>query len=403
MYKTKTLSNGLKIAYERIPHARSISAGVWVLSGSRYETCPGMSHFIEHMLFKGTTTKTAKEIAEKMDATGGQLNAYTTREYTSYYSITVAEHIEEALELLSDMIKNPLLSESDIETEKEVVISEIAMYEDSPEDLVFDLMEENAFSGNTLGRSITGSKESVASITKDDILSHMEKFYVPANMVLSVAGNFDEDNLLSLIDKYFGDMKSGDSVKIEAIKPAFFAGENIRKKDIEQANIALCYESFGYEDERRYPLIVLNNVLGGGMSSRLFQSIREKEGLAYSVYSSVTSYKDIGLFSVYAGLKPEHVEKTIDIIKSEIENVIKEGITDEELFRAKKQINGGIILGGETVSSHMSSLGKWILLNGEMKDEDYLVSKIEEVTKEDILSVAKEVFGENKFFLQIVE
>ena len=200
MYNIKVLSNGLKIAYEKLPYARSFSAGVWVLSGSRFERKGGMSHFIEHMLFKGTKTKSARDIAETMDLTGGQLNAYTTREYTVYYSVTVAEKRKESLELLADMIKNSVFRESDIELEKNVVVEEIAMYEDSPEDLAFDLLEEHAFSGSGLGKSITGTRESVRSVTRDEILEHMGSYYVPSNMVLAVAGNFDEEELISLAE-----------------------------------------------------------------------------------------------------------------------------------------------------------------------------------------------------------
>lgn len=403
MIQIKTLSNNLKIAYERLPHARSVSAGVWVLSGSRFEDISGMSHFIEHMLFKGTKTKTAREIAEKMDLTGGQLNAYTTREYTSYYALTVDKSLSEALEVLSDMVINSRFSENDIELEKNVVLEEIAMYEDSPEDLVFDLLEEHAFAGNTLGRSITGTRESVKSITRNSIMEHMEKFYSPSNMVLSVAGNFCEDELLLCADKYFGDMKDSGLTVPKAIKPLFATGENTTVKDIEQANLAIGYECFGYDDDRRYPVIILNNAFGSSMSSRLFQRIREEEGLAYSVYSSLGSYKDIGLFSIYAGLKSENLEKTEKIIKEETEKLISSGLTEEEILRAKKQIAGSLILSAESVSSHMSSMGKGILLNGKVKSETEILEKVEAVTSEDVLKAAQTIFGEGKCFKEIVK
>lgn len=402
MIKIKTLSNNLKIAYERISHARSISAGVWVLSGSRYEKISGMSHFIEHMLFKGTKNKTAREIAEKMDKTGGQLNAYTTREYTAYYAHTVSECMDDALELLSDMIKNSLFSPDDIELEKNVVLEEIAMYEDSPEDLVFDLLEEHAFSGNTLGRSITGTKESVKSITQKAIYEHMASFYTPSDMVISVAGNFDEEKMLYLVEKYFGDIEDKNKTEIELIKPTFTTGENITFKDIEQANLAIGFESFGYEDDWRYPLIILNNALGSSMSSRLFQRIREEEGLAYSVYTSVSTYRDTGLFSIYAGLKPENIEKTEKIIKEEIGKLLNNGFTEDEIERAKRQITGSIILSSEGVGSHMSSMGKGILLSGRVKSEEELLDKVSSVKKEDIIKVSKMLFGKDNFFKETV-
>lgn len=402
MYKTKVLSNNLKVVYERIPHARSVSAGVWVLSGSRYERISGMSHFIEHMLFKGTKTKTARQVAEKTDRCGGQLNAYTTREYTAFYSLTPADSLEDSLELLSDMINNSVFSEKDIALEKNVVLEEIAMYEDSPEDLVFDLLEEHAFFGNTLGRSITGTKESVNSITREDIIEHMESFYTPGNMILAVAGSFDEDRLLEMSEKYFGtaiDRPIGAAI---IKKPEFFTGSDTVIKDIEQANIAVGFESFGYDNDERYPLIILNNALGGGMSSRLFQKIREESGLAYSVYTSVSNYRDTGIFAVYAGLAEKNLDNTLDIIKEELKMLVKEGLTEEETERAKEQVAGSLILSGESVSTHMSSLGRGMLLSGEIKDEDYLLSKIRAVTAEDVKRTAQIIFGGQKSYTQIV-
>lgn len=402
MYELKVLSNGLKIAYEKMPYARSVSAGVWVLSGSRTEKVGGMSHFIEHMLFKGTKTKSARTIAEKMDLTGGQLNAYTTREYTVYYSVTVADKMGEALELLSDMIKNSAFAEKDIELEKNVVIEEIAMYEDSPEDLVFDLLEENAFKGNSLGKSITGTRESVRSITRDAILEHMHDFYTPENMVLAVAGNFDEDELFTLASEFFGDMQKREAKQSLIVKPCFNTGRDVVKKDIEQTNISVGFPGFGYDNEARYPLIVLNNAFGGGMSSRLFQKIREEAALAYSVYTSVASYRDTGIYSIYAALTPENLERTEKIIANEIANLTENGLTEQEIIRAKEQITGSVILGGEGVGAHMSALGKGILLSGRVRSEDETIEKIRAVTSEDILLTARKIFGDGKNFTQIV-
>lgn len=403
MHEIRTLSNELKIVYEKLPYARSVAAGVWVLSGSRSEELSGMSHFIEHMLFKGTKTKTAREIAEAMDATGGQLNAYTTREYTGFYSITTSEHMKDALEMLSDMVKNSRFSEDDIATEKNVVAEEIAMYEDSPEDLVFDLLEENAFFGNPLGRSITGTKKSVEAITRGDILKHMEDFYVPENMVISVAGNFSEETLLELCEDYFGSMPARPARRVTTETPMFHTGENTVIKDIEQANLAIGYESFGYNDDRRYPLIVLNSAFGGGMSSRLFQKVREESGLAYSVYTSVTTYRDTGVYAIYAGLKNENLKTTRAIIEEEIDKLLSSGLTEAELDRAKEQVAGGILLGGESTSSHMSALGKGILLSGRVREEEELIGKVRAVTCDDVLSVARDVFKKKASFTQIVK
>lgn len=403
MYKIKVLSNGLKVVYERMPYARSVSAGVWVLSGSRCEKIGGMSHFIEHMLFKGTKTKTARRIAELTDNTGGQLNAYTTREYTAFYSVTVADKLQETLELLSDMIKNSVFEPKDIELEKNVVTEEISMYEDSPEDLVFDLLEEHAFRGNSLGRSITGSRESVRAIKRSDIIEHMKLFYTPGNMVLSLAGCIDEERLLALAEEYFGDMAPSDKKTEQIVTPEFFSGSDTVIKDIEQANVAIGFKGYGYDNNLKYPFIVLNNALGGGMSSRLFQKIREESGLAYSVYTSAASYKDIGIYSIYAGLAPENLEKTVEIIHSELSAVVQNGLSEDELCRAKEQIRGSVILSGESVSSHMNVLGKGMLLSGRVREEDELLEKISAVTADDVLLSARAVFGDGKCFTQIVK
>lgn len=403
MYKIKVLSNGLKVVYERMPYARSVSAGVWVLSGSRCEKIGGMSHFIEHMLFKGTKTKTARRIAELTDNTGGQLNAYTTREYTAFYSVTVADKLQETLELLSDMIKNSVFEPKDIELEKNVVTEEISMYEDSPEDLVFDLLEEHAFRGNSLGRSITGSRESVRAIKRSDIIEHMKLFYTPGNMVLSVAGCIDEERLLALAEEYFGDMAPSDKKTEQIVTPEFFSGSDTVIKDIEQANVAIGFKGYGYDNNLKYPFIVLNNALGGGMSSRLFQKIREESGLAYSVYTSAASYKDIGIYSIYAGLAPENLEKTVEIIHSELSAVVQNGLSEDEICRAKEQIRGSVILSGESVSSHMNVLGKGMLLSGRVREEDELLEKISAVTADDVLLSARAVFGDGKCFTQIVK
>ncbi|MDP4133702.1 MAG: pitrilysin family protein [Bacillota bacterium] len=402
MYKTNTLSNGLKIAYENIPYARSVSAGVWVLSGSRYEKISGMSHFIEHMFFKGTKTKTAKEIAQSMDSTGGQLNAFTTREYTCFYAHTVADKLAASFEILSDMLLNSKLSSEDIELEKRVVIEEIAMYEDSPEDLTFDLLLNNAWKDQPLGRNIAGTKESVASFTREDILEHINGFYVPEKMLISVAGLINEDEVLSLSNQYFGKMEKRVPLITENKKPIFNAGSHRAKKDIEQANIAFGFESFDMQSEKKYPLAVMNYMFGGGMSSRLFQSIREKEGLAYSIYSSVESYKDAGMFSIYAGLNRENLEKTRDLIKKEIDLLLKEGISDEELYRSKEQIKGSIILGHESVGSKMNTIGKGLILLGKVQSEEEIISKIDEVNLKDVQNVIEEIFASGRFFEEIV-
>ncbi len=401
MYKVNILPNGLTVVYEHLPYARSVSAGVWVLSGSRFEKISGMSHFIEHMLFKGTTTKSARQIAERMDAVGGQLNAYTTREYTNFYSLTRPEHLPNALELISDMVCHARFDEADIAMEKNVVEEEIAMYEDSPEDLVFDLLEEHAFFGHPLGRGICGTRESVRALSRQDILAHMEAFYTPANMVLSVAGAFDEGALLALSEQYFGAMSPGQSARPADAPPRFFSGEHTQTKDIEQSNLAWGFESCGAQAPERYALLVLSNAFGGGMSSRLFQKIREEAGLAYSVYTSLAAYRDIGLFSVYAALKENNRPRVLSIIDEEIKRLKRDNLTNDEIDRAKEQLIGGIVLSGEATSSHMASLGKGMLLRGRVIEEEEALRHIRAVTADDISLAAAAVFGRDGF-LQVV-
>ncbi|NLV62229.1 MAG: insulinase family protein, partial [Clostridiaceae bacterium] len=278
MYQETVLKNNLTIVYERIPFVRSVSFGLWIGAGSRYETREqnGISHFIEHMLFKGTGTRTAEDIARTIDNIGGQINAFTGKECTCFYTKTLDEDLPTAIELISDMLFNSTFEPVHIETERKVIAEEISMYEDYPEEMVHDMLTEEVWSGNSLGYPILGNYYSVAGITRDDILNHMRAFYVPENSVISVAGNFDDKKLLDLVEKYFGHWQSHNYCKIHAYKPWFNRSIKVKKKETEQVHMCLGFRGVKQGEENLYSLLTLNNILGGGMSSRLFQKVREE-------------------------------------------------------------------------------------------------------------------------------
>lgn len=403
LYNKSMLSNGLRVVSERVPYVRSVSVGVWVNSGSRYEpeSEAGISHFIEHLLFKGTERRTARQIAEEIDSVGGQLNAFTGKEYTCFYCRVLDEHISLALDLLSDMIQNSLFRDEDIEKERGVIAEEIRMYEDAPDELVHDLLAGTMWDGHPLGRAIIGNTESINAINRERILEYFKGFYKPDNMVIAVAGNLDDGRIAEEIEKRFSGL-SGTSFSPEQRSPEQRCTVKVRRKDTEQVHVCVGTEGVRLEDEQFYPLSVLNTILGGGTSSRLFQRIREEKGLAYSVYSYHTAYKDTGLFAVYAGIGPNYVREVLQIARNEFERFREQGPTDEELTRGKEQLKGGLMLGLESTSNRMTRLGRNELLLRYVTPLDEIVEKIESVTKEDILAVADTVLRPEKMTLTAV-
>lgn len=386
MINTYTLPCKIKLVCENVPYVKSVSIGVWVKSGSAYEEIKyhGMSHFIEHMLFKGTSSKSAEDIAVAMDAIGGQMNAFTSRDCTCFYTKTLSSDTDTALDLLSDIIINPSLDEKDIETEKNVVKEEINMYEDAPDDLVLDLLYSECYRGNPLGRPILGTAESVSSFTRDDILKYMKKMYCAENIVVSVVGSFDEAELPEKVQRYFEKISHGETAA-DTEKPVFNTGKVSVSKPIEQAHIAVCYPSYGFTEENMYAMSLVSNILGGGMSSRLFQNVREKLGLCYSVYAYQTCYKSTGNVTLYSGCAKENADKVLSMLLSETKKL--KDFTDEEFIRAKNQFRGGFILSNEGISGRMSTYGKQLLLCGKIKDESDVLSKIDKVNKNDAYEV----------------
>lgn len=388
------LKNGLRVIYEKIPYVKSVSVGVWVGAGSRLENehNNGISHFIEHMLFKGTEKRSAAQIAKEMDFIGGNLNAFTLRECTCFYAKAIDENLEKVIDILSDMCLYAKISERDTELERGVILEEISMYEDSPEDVVMELLAGTAWKDSPLGYSISGTSLTVSEINSRDMHQYMEKYYNAQNCVLAVAGNFDEKELLELAEKYFGGMRQGANYT-DFPKTGFYKGKALKYKDIEQTHLCIGYEAMPQDSPDIYALAVLNSAFGSGMSSRLFQKIREEKGLAYSVYSAADCMKDTGLMLIYAGLSPENTEMVLEMIMSEIKLLLQGGLEITEFERGKSQIKSSYIMGLESVSGHMNAIGKGLLLQDMVKTSDEVIHGIETVSEADVQRVTESIFG----------
>ncbi len=390
MINILNLSNGIRLVCEHMPFVKSVSVGVWIASGSFYEEkkLHGISHFIEHMMFKGTKNRSAKQIAEEMDFVGGQLNAFTARDCTCYYTKTLAENLETSFSLLSDMLTNSLFDKKDLATEQLVVKEEIDMYEDNPEELVHDLICEVCYPEHPFGRSILGTHKSVSSFDKKIIDEYMDKRYRADNIVISVAGSFEPDTLCALCEKYFGKVQSGGGGFIHDV-PTFTTDTLIKYKPVEQANLIIAFEGLSHTDKNMYSLLLLSNILGGSMSSRLFQSVREEKGLAYSVYSCPSVYAHAGYITVYAGCATENFDTVKNLILEEINNLTAKGITEEEFIRTKNQLRGGFALANETPGNRMSAYGKQLLLYGKINSDDDILGKIDAISEESVKQTLK--------------
>lgn len=378
---------------EQIPTCRSVSFGIWVKTGSRNEekNQNGVSHFIEHMLFKGTDRYSAKEIAEVFDGIGGNVNAFTTKEYTCYYAKVLDEHVPIAVDVLSDMFFHSRMDLEELEKERNVILEEISMYEDTPDDLVHDLLARAAYGNHPLGMTILGTEEILNQQTPDTLKAYMRQHYSIANTVVSVAGNINE-GILDLLEKHFGAFSvRGQEHSYEP--PAFLADSIYHEKKTEQNHICLALPGCSVKDDRFYAMVLLNNALGGGMSSRLFQEIREKRGLAYSVYSYHSAHLDSGMFTLYTGTAPKQTEEVLKVSMAIIEDMIVHGMTEAELRKGKEQLKGSLILSLESTSSRMNRLGKNELLLGRHLSMDDLIAKIEAVDMELIRAVTADLFS----------
>lgn len=377
---------------ESIPTVRSVTIGIWILTGSRNENIEnnGIAHFIEHMLFKGTKKRTAQDIAEAFDSIGGQINAFTAKEYTCFYAKVLDTHKELALEILADMFFNSKFDEEEMEREKKVVYEEIKMYEDTPDDIVHDILAQAAFGDHPLGFPIIGSEKQLKTFNPDLLREYTHSHYTPENIVISVAGNVD-DSFIHTIDGYFGSFSGAEQHDSKAV-PVFVADSINRKKDTEQAHFCLGYEGLPINDPSTYSLIILNNILGGSMSSRLFQEVREKQGLAYSVFSYHTSYLDQGLLTIYAGTGNDQLNKLKQTITDSIEQLTEKGITDKELHNSKEQLKGNLVLSLESTNSRMSRNGRNELLLRKHRSLDEMIQEIDRVSQSSIRSVIDKVF-----------
>lgn len=385
-------SNGVRILLEKIPSVRSVSLGIWVGTGSRYEneSNNGISHFIEHMLFKGTENRTARQIAEAFDRIGGQVNAFTSKECTCYYAKVMDRDASYALSVLADMFFHSRFDRTDLEKEKQVIGEEIKMYEDTPDDLVHDLLSATSFAHHPLGYPILGTKKTLADFSPEDLRTHMHTHYTPDNIVISIAGNVDE-HFINEVDEIFSQYQVPETEERQPA-PSFNPGKIARRKETEQAHICFGFEGVSSHDEAMVPLMVMDNALGGGMSSRLFQEVREERGLAYSIFSFHTSFKDSGLLTVYGGTAANKIEELGKTILETIHNMIGKGLTKEELDSSKAQIKGNMIFGLESTNSLMNRNAKNELILGRDRPIDELIEKIDAVTLSDVRNVAKKIF-----------
>lgn len=385
--------NGVRIVLEKIPAVRSVTIGIWVLTGSRNESVEnnGISHFLEHMFFKGTKTRTAQDIAEAFDSIGGQINAFTSKEYTCFYAKVLDTHKDYALEILADMFFNSTFDEAEMEREKKVVFEEIKMYEDTPDDIVHDLLAKASYGDHPLGYSILGTETHLKSFQPETLREYVKQRYTPENVVVSVAGNV-EDSFIQTVEHYFGAYESP-TEKSTIIKPSFYANSIERNKDTEQAHLCFGFEGLPQGDENIYSLIIMNNVLGGSMSSRLFQDVREKQGLAYSVFSYHSTFLDNGLLTIYAGTGKEQLSLLRNTINQTVETLINKGLTDKELRNSKEQLKGSLMLGLESTNSRMSRNGRNELLLQRHRTLDEIIREIDAVDHASIEQVIKTIFN----------
>jgi predicted Zn-dependent peptidase len=402
-YEKSTLPNGIRVVTERIAHVRSVSLGLWVGIGSAHEDSAqrGISHVIEHMLFKGTPKRNARAIAELMDSIGGNLNAFTDKEATCYHARVVDVHAPLALEVLSDMFLHSLFDPVELAKEQQVILEEIRMYDDSPDDINQDLFLRSAWSGSPLGEPIIGYAETVSGITPDLIRTYIDDRYVPASVIVTAAGNVDHASFAADVERLLGGMHGGLAVA-DVDMPHFHPVRVVRRKDSEQAYIMLGVEGTSSSDERRYPISVLDAILGGGMASRLFQEIREKRGLVYSVYSMHNAYRPGGTFAVSAATRPQNAAEVVALVRAELASLVASGVTAEEIARAKEHLKGGLLLALESTNTRMMRLGRSELNVRRHVPASEVAARIEAVTKPEIDAIASAMFGGARTALTVV-
>lgn len=403
MVQTSRLDNGLTIVTEDVPYVQSVSIGVWFNVGSREEDGHnnGISHFIEHMLFKGTAKRTALQIAQELDFVGGQMNAFTDKEYTCYYAKVLSEYLPVAADVLSDMCLNSLFDPDELAREKNVVLEEIKRYQDAPDELVHDLFVQNLFTDHPIGRPVIGIPETVSALDRDDIVSYMDAWYQPNRAYVVAAGNVRHEDVVSLFSGTIG-AKRGTASAVPKVQPNGSNRESRYERTTEQVHFCIGTRGPDQYDDTKYALAVLDAALGGGMSSRLFQEIREKRGLAYSVGSYPHSYSETGLYAIYAGTSPETLTEVLDLSRAEAAKVRAAGLNAEEFQRAKNQIKGALLLSLESMSSRMSRMAKSQIYFDRVIPMEEVVDKVLGVTQEDVLEVAERVLNQDTWSLTLI-
>ncbi len=399
-YQKTVLPNGIRIVTEEIPYVRSVSVGAWVNAGSRDEdeSINGISHFLEHMVFKGTKRFNAQQIAQSLESVGGYLNAFTTKEHTCFYARILDAYLPNAIDVISDLVQSPLFDAKEMEKEKRVVLEELKNIEDDPDDLIHDYLDKSVYQQHPLGFPIIGKAENVSGFTKADLSDYLGKHYVPERIVISAAGNFKHHDLVKLVEKYF--RVSNGTSKIEKRKTGPRTMRSVKKvveRPITQAHICLGTIGFGVRSAQRYPMFVLNSLLGEGMSSRLFQNIREKYGFAYSVYSFANFMSDTGNFGAYIGTDDKNIDNSIELIHKEFEKLRVKPVSSTELKRAKAQLKGSMMLSLESMSNRMMRLGSGEMFFGEYIPLDTIIKGIDAVQSDDVLELAHKLLAQDNF------
>ncbi|MGQ9475875.1 MAG: M16 family metallopeptidase [Actinomycetota bacterium] len=397
-------ANGIRILTEKMPHLRSVTTGFWVGVGSRDEPqeLSGISHFIEHLLFKGTERRSARRIAEEFDAIGGELNAFSAKEYTCYYAKVLDEDLEQAMDIMVDMLLRSRLAPQDVDAERKVILEEIAMHEDSPDDIIHDLFVSALWESHPLGQSVLGSQNVIRTLGSGEIREFFERYYHPENIVVAVAGNVEHEAIVEMVTRLMSvDGGRGRHVR-HCVVPEVRPHTVVYDRPTEQAHIVLGTQGLPRRHPARFALAVLDNILGGGMSSRLFQKIREEKSLAYSIFSYHSMYVETGLVAIYAGTSPENAPVVLELIKEEIDLLLRKGVSGDELDRAKGHIKGSLVLSLEDSGSRMTRLGKAEISGGEILGLDELLRRVEEVTAEDVQKLAQDLFGPRRLVAAII-
>ena len=403
--KQTKLSNGLTIVTETVDTVRSVALGFWVRAGSRYEPADlsGISHFLEHSVFKGTENRSTFEIASSLESVGGHLNAFTTKEYTCYHARFLSEYLENAVDVLSDIILHPIFPESEINREKSVVLDELRDSHDVPEEVAFDTFEKFLYPGNQLGLPILGNEDTIKGFSAEKLDHYLNDNYSPENTIIVAAGYVEHDELVKMIsDRY--DRKSTSENSFESLDSTQYKpGIETRTKDIQQSHLIVGMPIFSVYDEKRYAAAVLNSILSGGMSSRLFQNIREAHGVAYQIFSFVNLYRDTGSFGVYLATDPAKRDKALELTQKELQKMVDEPVNDAELERVKAQYKSGIVMGDESMERRMLRLGRQQIYYGKNISLDIFLSKIEGIDTQNIQQLARELFNPESFFTSILE